>query len=63
MGCRCPAQVLFRSATCWLVPGAPRPPIDGAVMSNPHRPVRLADAALVAVAVLMGLTLSIGVMG
>jgi len=32
-------------------------------MSNPHRPVRLADAALVAVAVLMGLTLSIGVMG
>jgi len=32
-------------------------------MSNPHRPVRLADAALVSVAVLMGLTLSIGVMG
>ncbi len=32
-------------------------------MSDPHRPVRLADAALVAVAVLMVLTISIGVLG
>jgi len=32
-------------------------------MSDPRRPVHLAEAALVAVAVLMALTLSIGISG
>ena len=44
-------------------PGSARPLIDGAVMSDPHRPVRPADAALVVLAVLMVFTLSIGMLG